>query len=411
MEKDITEVLDAIAWAHRIVPAGDGQYVFRPLSLQERNVSNHIHAEAMRRGKLDGRKTKDELKKDALRKGIWKINYDSDLKLLKEELQTALTEQEKLEQQAKGKRQAPSALITIRKRVEFLRTTIEQLDQTYSSCIELPSLEYYAEQERAHYAIAHATLTFPGMQRKWPTLSDLLDEKDTTLVHMLINAYYRMEIADETTIRAAARSPVWRIKWSGAKKNGGVRTLFGRDMFDLTLDQFRLVYWSQIYDSAFESMEPPTDEVVSDDKLFDEWLEAQAEKRKQANAKANLDKKTKDLKDGQEVGMMVDGFYSEKCTCGVKEMKNARLHKHAPSCPYGVFLYYQGDSKKKQKEVESIQAANPEHVRKLLAKEQETVAKKGVVAEQDLRRDDATRAALGMPTKLVGRNGPKGRAR
>ena len=411
MDQDITEVLDAIAWAHRIVPVNDAQYVFRPLSLQDRNLSNHIHKEALRDGKANGLKTKDELLKQALQKGIWKSHFDNDLKILREELMIASKEEHKLELQAKNKRQLPSALITLRKRIAFLHETIEHLENTRSSCVELPSLEYFAEQRRAHFAIARCTLSFPSMTPKWQSYNDLLEESDTMLVHKLINAYYRMEVADEKTIRAAARSPIWRIKWGGSKKNGGVKTLFGREMYDITLDQFRLVYWSQIYDSAYESMEPPTDEVVCDDKLFDEWLDAQAEKRKQAKNKAALEKKIQKTKDGQEVGMTVNGFFSTECTCGIKEKgRDARLARHANSCPHGVFFYYNQDSQKKQQEVETIQSANPEHVRKLLAREQEMVAKKGVVAEQDLRRDDA-RAVLGMPTKLIGRDGPKGRAR
>ena len=413
MDQDITEVLDAIAWAHRIVPTHEGQYVFRPLSLQDRNISNHIHAEALRTGKANGLKTKEELKRQAVQKGIWKTHFDNDLKLLREELRNALKEQEKLEEQVRIKKQRnePSTLVTLRKRTTFLQETVDQLEKTQATCIELPSLEYFAEQQRAHFAVAQCTLCFPSMNKKWPTYNDLLEESNTTLVHVLINAYYRQEIADESTIRSAARSAIWRIKWSGSKKNGGVKTLFGREMYDLTLDQFRLIYWSQIYDSAFEAMEPPTDEVVADDKLFDAWLDEQAEKRKQAKTKAALDKKLQKTKDGQEVGMTVNGFFSTECTCGIKEKgREAKLARHANSCPHGVFLYYSEDNKKKQQEVETIQSANPEHVRKLLAREQEFVAKKGVVAEQDLRRDD-TRAVLGMPTKLIGRDGPRGRAR
>jgi len=254
--KDIGEVLDAIAWAHRIVTVNDEQYVFRPLSLQDRNIANHIHLEALKKGREDGLKLRDVLRNEAIRKGIWKIHHDNDLKILKEELEKKRPEREKLEQQSKSKRNAPTALVLLKKRMDFVEKTISDLDQVYISCIELPSLEYYAEQARAHYAIGQATLRFPSMTRKWSDHNALLAENDTDLIHRLVNEYYRLEIADESTIRAAARSPVWRIKWSGSKKNGGVKTLFGRDMYDLTMDQFRLVYWSQIYDSAFESMTP-----------------------------------------------------------------------------------------------------------------------------------------------------------
>ena len=408
MDQDISEVIDAIIWAHRIVSVNNDRYVFRPLSLEDKNISNYIHTQATDFAKTEGRKTKHELKIEALKRGIWKASYDNDLKILKQELDSSLLEQEKLQKQSKGKRNLPSALVAINKRIDFLHKTILDIDNLFLSCIELPSIEYYAEQERAHYVVAQCTLAFPQMRRRWQSFNDFLQEQDTGLVHGLINMYYRMEIANESTIRAAARSPVWRIKWSGSKKNGGVKTLFGREMYDLTLDQFRLVYWSQIYDSAFESMEPPTDEVVADDKLFDAWLDEQAEKRKQINNKNSLEKKIKNSKNGQEIGMTVDGYYSNDCTCGAVKDK---FRPHDKSCPFGVFLYYQPGNEKKQKEVEKIQAANPEHIRKLLAREQEMIAKKGVIAEQDLRRDDITRTTLGMSTKLIGPDGPRGRAR
>ena len=410
MIKDIGEVLDAIAWAHRIVTVNDEQYVFRPLSLQDRNIANHIHLEALKKGREDGLKLRDVLRNEAIRKGIWKIHHDNDLKILKEELEKKRPEREKLEQQSKSKRNAPTALVLLKKRMDFVEKTISDLDQVYISCIELPSLEYYAEQARAHYAIGQATLRFPSMTRKWSDHNALLAENDTDLIHRLVNEYYRLEIADESTIRAAARSPVWRIKWSGSKKNGGVKTLFGRDMYDLTMDQFRLVYWSQIYDSAFESITPPDEETVEDDKLFDTWMEKQNEKRKQERAQKAINDKMGKNKEGQEVGVMVDGFYSEACNCGVKDMKHRNLHKHANSCPYGVFMYH--NDTKKEKEVDGIQAVNPEHIRRILAKEQKILAdKKDTVEEQDLRRDDSTRAAFGMPTQLIGRDGPKGRVR
>lgn len=413
MDKDIAEILDAIVWGHRIISIEKGQFVFSPLSLQDRNIANFLYEDAMEYAKSTGRKTREELKIESLKKGIWKANFDNDLKVLREELSSSLSDESKLIDQSKGKRNLPSALINLRKRIDFIKNTLTEIDHAYASCIELPSVEYYAEEQRAHYIIACSTLRFPSMKKVWDSHDAFLNEQDTELVRQLVNYYYKNNINDETMIRKIARSPIWRIKWTGSKKNGGAKTLFGRDMYDLTLDQFRLIYWSQIYDSAFESMEPPTDDVVDDDKSFDSWLEEQSEKRKQRNNKSSLDKKLNTSKDGQEVGVNVTGFFSEECNCGVKQMKNAKLHRHANSCPYGVFFYYTNDHDKKKKEIETIQSANPEQVRRILAKEQAILASnKDGVAEQDLRRDDSTRAILGMSTKLIGgREGPKGRAK
>jgi len=43
MEEDISKALDAVAWGHRIVDLEETTYVFRPLTLEERNIANYIY--------------------------------------------------------------------------------------------------------------------------------------------------------------------------------------------------------------------------------------------------------------------------------------------------------------------------------------------------------------------------------
>jgi hypothetical protein len=259
--------------------------------------------------------------------------------------------------------------------------------------------------DRGIYYLSCATLKFPSKQQFWPTYEDCLEEEDRELVRKLLNLYYTHRIAKDSEVRAIARSGYWRVKWINSKKNRGVYTLFGREMYDLTVDQFRLVQWSQIYDSAFESMEPPSDEIIEDDEKFDKWLEEQNKKRKQDRKSKNLGSKfDKVNSNAQEAGFTVDGFYSEECTCGVKDMKDPLGHQHARDCPYGVYLYYK-DREKISSKVEEIQSANPDDIRRRLAAEQKKLANKGPMEEQHLRNDPKTRALFGMPTNLVGKDG------
>jgi hypothetical protein len=253
------------------------------------------------------------------------------------------------------------------------------------------------------------------MKQKWESFDALLNEQDTVLVARLMGLYYGETIAEESDIRRVARSGTWRSKWMGSKKNRGVKTLFDREMYDLTIDQFRLVYWSQVYDSAFESMEPPSDEVLEDDNLFDRWLDDQHQKRKAERKKTEFDKKVKHLtKEGQEVALPVQGFYSDDCTCGVKDEArdrgaDKRGHIHDPRCPYGVFMYY--DQSAVEQKIEDVQSANPTSIRKLLAGEQKRLAESGdLVPEQQLRSNDKTRAALGMGTTYKGAGDNQGKA-
>jgi len=429
-EQDLSILLDAIVWGHRIVTVETDDtvqnFVFRPLSLQERNMANYIYNRAKETGKNMGMHESAILLKKAIIQGYWKSAYDRDLVLLRNELSARLEELDKAHQ-ADQKRQmalvkaglssnTDGKYIRIMKRVQHLRNTIYQLEEQHATYIELPSVEYFAERERSTYILGRCTLHFPSMQPVWATHEDLLEETNKVLIANLTRLFFAGQITEEAEIRRLARSGLWRTKWLASKKNRGVKTLFGVEMYDLTIDQFYLVYWSQVYDSAFEAMEPPSDDIINDDKLFDLWLEEQAEKRKQERKRSELDKKVNKIKkDGQEFGISVNGYFCKECTCGVKQVTEQsgteRLgHLHAPSCPYGVFLYY--NTKRKQQEVENIQAGNPTHMRKRLAHEQRLLAEKeDAVAEQDLRRDPKTRAAFGMSTKIVGSDGPHGRAR
>lgn len=424
-EQDVAELLDAIVWGHRIVEVvvnklGDEQnFVLRPLTLEERNMGNYVYKQAIKHATKQGLSTRRQLTKNAIDGDLWKASYEKDAKLLREELGKVTNELNKLEEANKKRRSPTTQLTKMRKRFVYVQDTLTQIDENYIRYIEMPSIEYIAECERGNYFLHCSAHSFPDMKQVWPTLHNLEEETNTHLVGLLLRAYYNEVIADEATIRRVARAGIWRCKWMGAKKNRGVKTLFNREMYDLTSDQFRLMYWSQIYDSAYESMEPPSDSVIDDDKLFDRWLDEQHQKRKQEQKKSAFNKKVSHLtKDGDEVGFNVQGEFCEECSCGIKEQAEARGsdkrgHIHDPSCSYGVYLYY--NKKRKMERVEEVQSANPENIRRVLAGEQKRLAQIGVdgVEEQHLR-GDKTRSALGLSTTTHGAGeygkGKRGRA-
>jgi hypothetical protein len=411
-DKDVLELLDAIIWGRRIVEVDNGAgenttFVLRPLTLEERNMGNYVYQQASKKAKRAGVLTRDELTKEAIKHGLWKKSYEAEAKILREESEK-LEKELKLETQANKKRRSPTTkLKRLRERSKYILDVLHKIETDHAQYIDLPSVENQAECERGNYFLRCATLSFPEMEPVWSSLEQLEKETDTRLVAALLRAYYNGSIADEAEIRLVARSGFWRCKWMGSKKNRGVKTLFGREMYDLTVDQFSLVYWSQVYDSAYESLETPSDEVIDNDQLFDRWLDEQNQKRKQERKKSAFDKKVGHLtSDAQEVGFNTQGEFCEECTCGIKEQAEARGydkrgHLHDPSCSYGVYLYYNKDKKKER--VEEIQSANPERVRRVLAHEQKRLADMGVdgVEEQYLR-GDKTRTELGLGTTIYG---------
>lgn len=420
MDKDINELLDAIIWGHRIIEVQNSEdeeatFVLRPLTLEERNMGNYIYEQAIKKGKQVGILTREELTKQAIQHGLWQLDNSKDLEILHEELSNAkdALQQEKitnmLDKSGKPKRKLPTSKFKrFTRRVAGIEDTIQQLETDRIQYIELPSVEYQAECNRGNYFLYCVTLGFPEMRQVWSSLEHLENETDTMLVSALLRKYYNESIADEATIRSIARSGFWRCKWMGSKKNRGVKTLFNKEMYDLTLDQFRLVYWSQVYDSAYESLESPSDEVINDDKLFDRWLKEQEQKQKQQRKQSVFDKKVGSLltKDGNEVGVNVQGEFCNECTCGIKEEAEARGtdkrgHIHAPSCSYGVYVYYNKD--RKQEKVEEVQSTNPQNVRRFLGKEQKYLARLGSDGmEEQILRGDKARHALGLETKWHG---------
>jgi len=418
-EQDVIELLDAIIWGHRIIKVPNAKdekvtYVIRPLTLEEKNMGNYIYQSMV--DETDGLLKRDGLKKQAIENGLWKAAYDDDMKSLRSELALQVKAREyemnskMLDSRGRSKRREPTGkLVKLDKMIVSITKTIMKLEADYTQFIELPSAEYRAECERGSYFLRCATLSFPDMDQIWSSMDILKAETDTRLVANLMRAYYDESIADEASIRRVARSGFWRCKWMGSKENRGVKTLFDREMYDLTLDQFRLVYWSQVYDSAYESMESPSDAVLEDDKLFDRWLEEQHQKREQGRKKSAFDQKVSAMNktgDAHEVSLSVIGEYSEDCTCGVKEEAAARGpdkrgNIHDPSCSYGVYFYY--NKTKKSERVEDVQSANPENVRKLLAGEQKRLAKRGEDGVEDQAlRGDKSRNTLGMQTKYSG---------
>lgn len=423
-EQDLEELLDLVVWGHRVVEIPieedkDQTLVFRPLTLEERNIGNYLYQKALRGQIKSGSQTREGLKKDAIKHGLWEKAYDKDIETMREEF-TKITEELTLAEKKNKHRRSPTTkLKRLRKRIVSIAETVRTLEGNHAQYIEIPSAEHSAEQERGMYFLQCSTLTFPEMEPLWSTFKDLKNEIQTIFVGQLMRLFYNATLLEERDVRRVARSGYWRAKWLGAKKNRGVKTLFNNEMYDLTVDQFRLMYWSQIYDSAFESMESPSDDVIDDDKLFDRWLDEQHQKRKQERKKSAFDQKVKHLtKDGHEIGMNVQGEYCQECTCGVKQEAEARGaeklgHAHNPDCSYGVYLYY--DEERKLQRVEEVQSANPERMRKILGSESKRLAEIGPEGiEEQLLRGNKTRSAFGMDTKYHGPSdlkGKQGRAR
>jgi hypothetical protein len=94
-------------------------------------------------------------------------------------------------------------------------------------------------------------------------------------IHALYGKY-NAEILDDKDIREVSKSPNWRMIWNAGKDS---REIFPLPACDLTDMQKSLISWTRMYDSIYESMETPSDNIIEDDYAIDGWFTVQRRKR------------------------------------------------------------------------------------------------------------------------------------
>lgn len=100
----------------------------------------------------------------------------------------------------------------------------------------------------------------------------------------LISKYNEEMLSDEE-IRRIAKSDLRSI-WIAHK---GTHTLFHNE--NLTSMQLNTITWCKIYDNVYESMDCPSDQIISDDYALDGWFLHQAQKRQEDKKKSELENK------------------------------------------------------------------------------------------------------------------------
>jgi len=83
-------------------------------------------------------------------------------------------------------------------------------------------------------------------------------------------------IATISNTRAIARDPRWFLMFQSGDKTA--QGIWNKPVSEISDEQLLLLYWTRIYDNAFQSMESPDEHVLNNDKLFDAWKDEQISK-------------------------------------------------------------------------------------------------------------------------------------
>ena len=113
----------------------------------------------------------------------------------------------------------------------------------------------------------------------------LFDFKAITLQEVW--GLYYASILSETKTRELARTDPWHSLW--VLRDSDTINLFANKDRELSIEQKSILIWSRMYDNIQESMDCPSEDVISDDDLLDGWFIVQKKKQEKERAEAELE--------------------------------------------------------------------------------------------------------------------------
>ena len=218
------------------------------------------------------------------------LNTDGEIKLVSKNLVT-------VKYQAAQRR-------TLLRKLEILKNRLTDLLNRRNNLVS-NSAESYAVESRYFWNI-HKMAFRLNNEPLWRSYEEM-ENYDREDVINIVQCYIKSFILDISSIRKVARSGLWRIYFTSCKNS---KDLFDKPLCDLDVNQLQLLYWSNVYENAFSAMDPPEDDVVENDELFDAWIDEYVEKQKKERVKNKLGKiagnSTKGKNSIQQVFVMAD---------------------------------------------------------------------------------------------------------
>lgn len=380
----IQDLIDTILWDRFIVgvplniEAPHREIIFLYPTLLHKRLATHARTVALEAAKAAGVPSEVELLSIAAQAGQWTPQQERLLSEGEKEI-ASLTE-------ALAKVKFFAAKRKIQVQIDKVKSgiaaaTAAKQDFASKSAERMADVQYI-------YSLLMQTVFTPRGELIFRSETDLthIAKSYAEFFYFLVNALLSENLLVTPDIRKVARSVEWRMLWSLQKENLG--QLFNRSVPDLTLNQKSLIYWSRIYDMAFEAYEnKPSNEVVENDDRFDEWLHSHLSDKK-------ADKTSKKTKSMEE-GVIIEGEFIDVCTCGAgtKRKGLGESPQHINGCQYGLFRRY--SSEEIEAAAQEVYGKNDTAIRRLMAKEQDVIAERKHIDERQLR-NRKSRQMLGL---------------
>ncbi len=355
--EEIEKQINRISWGNRYIKVTeDGRehlILVKSLSLRFRNWIDFIYDSAYDKAKTQGILTEQETLKELAATKTW---TPSDDELINSMRNTIGEMSQTLASLTKHEKKRAERIIS------SYQTKIDEMETKKRILLDA-TCEKYAGEQRIRAFVFSSCYKVDSEEKYWPTWENFLENASENLVMLITSEIMKIQRCDAKSIREIARSGNWRHRWRSASS---IVDVFGKPMVELDDEQSSLVYWSNIYDSVYESMDRPPQEIIDNDELLDKWFDQQNKKNELEDKKRYLDK------------------------------KSARLLPSAVNRHGEIFIAPR--STLTPKEIEDMNSP----INKAFIERQHNKLKKNVVmTEQELRADQDSRRMIGAQDNVV----------
>ncbi len=384
--ESVQDIINIVLWDRRLVLLPDGKVlvILNP-TLAHRNFAALEKRLVMQEALAAETPTEEQILAASREGGDW--TEEDDLVLKEGEKHILFLESEKTTQKFLAKKNKIDEQINQTK--EKIRVVSGKRQRMYSNTAEYMSQEAFVLSIMEQTILNRDGTPFFG---KHNTISNLKNYQ-RELFEILVREITSEGLIPHTDLRKIARSMEWRMLWTLNREN--LTGLFNIPLADLSASQRMLIYWSRVYDLAYESTEKPDEDVIQDDQKFDLWLQ-----NRNVDKNDSAEAKKRNIPDHHERGVILDGYYVETCVCGISDVKvrgHGERPRHASNCQYGQYRKYTREEK--DKIADEVYNRNSPRIRQIQTQEQNVVARVGHIDEKDLLNNKA-RLTLGSKQEV-----------
>ena len=255
-------------------PAGRAAEVYasRSPTPAEQDAGRLVYTKTLREAGQIGLPTKHEQEAVAVRNGV--ISLED--RQRKQSLERLIDRQHKARENTRD----PAQKVEFAAEIETLRVQVRELELN-EALVFAHTAEARADDARTGYLTSVCTAGGDLLSDPlWPSWEAFQGCDDQGLIEAATRAHVRVAAGLPTrVIRALARNPEWRLRWRSAKDTSSPPFDGHSSAWDR--NKLNLIYWSDFYDSVIQHPEAPSEEVVENDELLQQWLNEILAKKRQ----------------------------------------------------------------------------------------------------------------------------------